>query len=121
MTTKRRRRAPAPPMQAPLPVGVIPLLDIKQAAAYLGFKGIRSMERHGPAIPRVNVAPAGSHKPAWRYRVEDLQLFVVTRLKNPYIPVAERGAAAPSPGVVRRRDTLSDGTGVSSKQSKSPP
>jgi len=65
-----------------LPAGIIPLLTVVEAARFLGLSAGHVQARGD--IPRVNVAPPGSRKPAWRYRISDLEAFAQHRLVNPY-------------------------------------
>lgn len=69
-----------------LPAGVVGLLTIKQAAAYLRLSPRHLQDRAD--IPRVNVSAPGAGKPAWRYRVEDLEQFAASRNVNPYVSVS---------------------------------
>ncbi|GEM_PF-5296955 len=66
-----------------LPAGVIGLLTLAQAAAYLGVS-IRHLQDRVD-IPRVDVSAPGAGKPAWRYRLHDLEHFALSRTVNPYV------------------------------------
>jgi hypothetical protein len=74
-------------------------LTIAQAAQYLSLSEGHLLERAD--IPRVNVASPESHKPAWRFRVADLEAFARLRLVNPYRTKKdeESDGHAPSSGV----------------------
>jgi hypothetical protein len=66
-----------------LPAGVVPLLTQHQAAVYLG---VSSRHLQGRAdIPRLDVAPPGSSRPQWRYRLQDLEAFADSRIILPYV------------------------------------
>lgn len=82
-----------------LPSGVTPLLNVAEAARYLGLSVGHVQARAD--IPRVNVAAPESHKPAWRYRVVDLERFAELRLVNPYRTHVdqERDSRPPRSGV----------------------
>jgi hypothetical protein len=85
-----------------LPSGVTPLLNVAEAARYLGLS-VGHLQARGD-IPRVNVAAPESHKPAWRYRVVDLERFAELRLVNPYRTHddQERDSQRPRSGVEKR-------------------
>ncbi len=56
------------------------LLNRRQAAAYLGLS-VRRLEGD-PSIPKINVAPPGSSKPAWRYEPDRLDGWVADQRRR---------------------------------------
>lgn len=71
-----------------LPVGVVGLLTIVQAATYLRVS-IRHL-RDRADIPRLDVSAPGATRPQWRYRVADLDAFAASRTILPYRSDARR-------------------------------
>ena len=69
-----------------LPAGVVGLLTVAQAAAYLGLSPRHLQDRAD--IPRVDVSAPGAARPAWRYRVQDLEQFAARRVVVAYVPAA---------------------------------
>jgi hypothetical protein len=69
-----------------LPAGVVPLLTTAEAARYLKLS-VRHIQDRAD-IPRVDVSAPGATKPAWRYRVADLEHFAASRLVNAYRPTS---------------------------------
>lgn len=53
------------------------LLTRKDAAEYLSLS-LRRLEGD-PSIPKINVAPPGSHRPSWRYEPTALDKWVAER------------------------------------------
>ena len=64
-----------------LPAGVVPLLTIAGAAAYLGLS-VRHLQDRAD-VPRIDVSAPGATKPQWRYRLTDLEAFAASRLVSP--------------------------------------
>jgi hypothetical protein len=73
-----------------LPLGVVPLLTVAEAARFLGLS-VRHLQDRAD-IPRVDVAAPGATKPAWRYRLADLDHFAASRLVNPYLGATTESA-----------------------------
>lgn len=71
---------------AALPPGVVGLLTVSQAAAYLGVS-VRHIQDRAD-IPRVDISAPGAGRPQWRYRVADLEQFSARRVVAPYPPAA---------------------------------
>ena len=61
-----------------LPAGVVPLLTIAGAAAYLGLS-VRHLQDRAD-VPRIDISAPGATKPQWRYRLTDLEAFAASRL-----------------------------------------
>jgi hypothetical protein len=55
-------------------------LKIREAAAYIGYS-VREM----PAlpVPRCDIRKPGGKRPVWRWRVQDLDTFLESRLVQP--------------------------------------